>query len=445
MSTESSIRGQAPGPLVLLRDFLPRSPDCLSLYLHVPFCESRCRYCNFYFETGWSPRVLHRTLEAILEESRLFRQLLYPGNGPTPLRTIYVGGGTPSVIPPAELDRFFQALRGIWQPDPAGLVEFAVEANPESLKDGHLETFRRHGVTRLSLGVQTWNDRHLSLLGRRARAADIDRCLTLLDPRRPDPAWQGLVNLDLMVGLPGQTRAELDADLDRLLGFQPPHVSVYTLTVEERTPLHRLLADPAVPELDDEAAEELWLHAAGRLEQAGLMNYEVSNFACPGAESRHNLAYWHLDPYLGLGPGAVSTLPCQPGLGREPTGLAGPAWIRLTNPDTFAYSRPGRPGCQPATEVLPPRDLLLEHFLTGLRIREGLDLGLAEGRCGLQPGTLGQALVPLLADWVPRGMALPLAQQRLILTKAGRMILNLLLEDLYDLVDQLFAPRQDTK
>lgn len=433
MSTESSVRTQTPGPLTLGVDLFPLPAPDLGLYIHIPFCESRCRYCNFYFETGWSSRILERTLDTVLEESRAFRNLMYPHDSLSPLRTIYLGGGTPSVIPPDMLDSFLRALDAVWSPDPGVLQEKAFEANPESLTMAHLEVFARRGVDRLSLGVQTTDEDMLSLLGRKAGRADVMRCLDILRPGRPGAVWAGKVNLDLMVGLPGQTRDALDRDMDALLSVEPAHVSVYTLTLEERTPLERMLSDPSQPALDDEAAEALWMHAAERLEAAGLQNYEVSNFARPGCESRHNLGYWRLDPWLGLGPGAVSTLPCRTGSSPDDPVRT----LRLTDPHAFAYSRPGRRGWEHHVEILSDRDFLLEHFITGLRTRVGMDPRKAAARCGLEAGALAGILAPLLDRWEARGLLACRRDDCIALTTPGRMILNLLLEEVMDVLDAL--------
>lgn len=443
MSTESSVRLQKPGPLRLGIDCFPQAVEKASLYIHIPFCESRCRYCNFYFETGWSARVLQRTLDTILEEARLYRSLLSP-DAPSPLQSIYLGGGTPSIIPPPLLREFLQSLRSILQPDPQVLKEFALEANPESLKYDHLKVFASSGITRLSLGVQSFHNPSLAILGRKARQADIYRALGLLADARNTGLWHGFVNVDLMVGLPEQNTETLKNDLDELGRFKPDHVSVYTLTPEERTSLEVLLDQGSIKIIEEEA-EDLWFQARDFLESQGLHNYESSNFAKPGAESLHNSAYWHLDPYIGLGPGAVGTLQCR--YKDAATGLWKEGPVRFTNPDSFAYSRPSRPYWEQNTEILGSRDWFLEHFITGLRTQKGLDCLVASRRCSLDYERVITSLNPLLDTWQRASylekrpeVCLKNAQTQTVLslTDSGRNVLNLILEDLMDLIDTLY-------
>ncbi len=440
MSTQHSVKTQAPGPWRLGYDLHPSPVQELSLYVHIPFCECRCRYCNFYFETGWSERVLQRTLDTILEESRQWQSLLFATCQPS-IRSVYFGGGTPSVIPADILDQFLTSFNSIWQLDSLNShvcdsFEAAFESNPESLDYDKLSVLSRHGFNRLSLGVQTFDDQQLRILGRKARQADIERCLTMLAHARCDQTWTGKVNIDLMCGLPGQSDASLLRDLKKIVDFGPDHVSLYTLTVEERTPLEALLKTKSEQALDDDTVEALWFLADGFLEEHGLLNYEVSNYARPGCESQHNLAYWQLAPYIGLGPGAVGTLDCQLALADGSKQFAS---MRLTNPSAFAYSRPGRRHWEHQTELIAPSDFFLEHFITGLRTSSGFDLARAARRCGMNEPYVKNALAPWIASLQERSL-LQSNQTKLSLNKAGRLILNVLLEELLDL--KLFKKTQ---
>lgn len=325
--------------------------------MHIPFCDSRCRYCDFYLETGWSEKVLEETVEAILREARLWAEKL---GGPG-LRTLYWGGGTPSVLPTVLAVRLARGLREIFPGTPE---EFSMEANPESLSPEGVEDLAECGLDRISLGVQSLQDGLLHVLGRRARRRQVLESLEMLSQR-----WSGRLNLDLITGLPGQTPEHLSADLDELLAFGPGHFSLYELTLEPKTALHDLVRRREVFLPDELAAEDLWFEAAERLKSGGFRGYEVSNFALPGQESKHNLVYWRLEPYLGLGPGAHSTLP----------GGDGP--LRWANPPLFAYLsalKLRHPDEAPALPLARPEDLskadfFFEHFMTALRTEEGLD------------------------------------------------------------------------
>ncbi|NCN05250.1 MAG: coproporphyrinogen III oxidase family protein [Spirochaetales bacterium] len=355
----------------------PYHPE-IALYIHIPFCTSRCRYCNFYFETGWSPRVMERTLDGIVHEARS-----YVENGlldATSLRTIYLGGGTPSTIPPALFDRFltnlFQVLSG-----PRSLEEFCIEVNPESVTTELLEVLSSHDVDRISLGIQTFDTDFLHLLGRRATGSIIDTSLETLATH-----WPGELNLDFITGIPGQTPTQVIKDLRRALTWNPQHFSLYSLTVEEKTPLEQLTrlgpTHGGVNPVSQGMYEDDWLTGRDFLKSRGYDHYEISNFARPGMESAHNRRYWNLRPYLGLGPGAVSTLWTHQGP------------VRLTNPSIFAYSPPSKPwnSYQRTIENPSPREWLSDLLLTSTRTREGIGQSIVDSDLarvsGLDPWSL---------------------------------------------------------
>jgi oxygen-independent coproporphyrinogen-3 oxidase len=391
----------------------------LSVYLHIPFCTSRCQYCAFYFETGWSPRVLEATLDATLEELAL----RYRALGNPRVRTVYLGGGTPSVIPPERLGSFLSDALDIIGAGRRGAVfELEFEGNPEStsaellsaLSDGCGGRNRVQSL-RYSLGVQSLDGRTLKTLGRRGTAEQSLRAMSLLDEFRRNADRRFRINFDLIYGAPGQSGETIAADIDGLLAFRPDGVSLYQLSVEEGTPLQRRIASGALPAPDAGAQDELWDAARARLESGGYRNYEVSNFALPGGESKHNFAYWMLRPYLGVGPGAVSTV-------ADPDGPGG--IIRLTNPDLFAYGRMDRslPGGS-EVETIGARDLFIEIFITGLRTVAGVSLS----RLGKRFGGAGLAAgEELRRRWAGRTLPRP---GRIILDDANRYAMDRLMPD----------------
>lgn len=336
-----------------LRDAGPPAPIG-SVYVHVPFCRDRCVYCAF-------PTVHDvPSLHAAFIDALTTRAASFPLNGP--LRTLYLGGGTPGLLAPAELARLLASLRRCWSF--AATIEITLEANPVNVTGDALLAWADSGITRVSVGAQTFDDRALAHLARLHDGADARRALGLLAER-----WRGSFNADLLVGWHGQTPEALRTDLERLLSFAPAHVSVYGLTVEPRTPLAKLqalgreLVVPAAlhPELDAVFAD--------RLAAAGLQRYEVSNFARAGHASRHNQACWRNEDYLGLGPGAASSLHPLRWVEREEPR----AWIDAARRDV---------GVRRACERVTPAQRLLESVSVGLRTREGVEAGELDRRFG---------------------------------------------------------------
>ena len=319
------------------------------LYVHVPFCRSRCAYCDFASE----PIGLHARagrVEAYL--ARLRAELA--GDAPllgAPLETIYLGGGTPTVLPRDGLlalardltdGQRLSALR------PA--LEFTVEANPGAVDAIILEELAAAGVTRLSIGVQSFSPRLRHVLGRRVSQVDLEGCLSVTR----SSGWSEW-NIDLIHGIPGQTRDEAEADIERAIEAGPAHISLYDLTY---TPSFQARVELSLGKDAVEAArafaEENYDRASAKVVEAGFVRYEVSNFAQPGHECRHNLAYWRGEDYVGIGAGAVSTI------GGE----------RFTNPRGVAEYLAGIP---PEIEAIDERTRTWEKAMLGLRTNGGVD------------------------------------------------------------------------
>ncbi len=430
-------------PLKLDTTLFLRRVSAVSLYIHIPFCSSRCRYCDFYFETGWSPRVMGRTLDRIVAEARYFFEAL----GRPRIETVYFGGGTPSVIPPRTLDDFLDRLRRALGMEGCarGPTEWSFEMNPESVSPELLAVLRERGVSRLSLGVQSFQDPLLRFLTRRATCERVTEALELI-ARLPARSRFPHLNIDLIAGIPGQSEEMVGEDIDRALSYGPDHFSIYSLTVEERTPLAQMVARGHARPLPQESQESLWFAARDRLLARGFEHYEISNFALAGARSLHNAAYWRLDPYVGLGPGAVSTLPATTGTEGEERGLpARQHAARLTNPNLFIYSSLFDPSWSHAVELLSPRSLLIEHFLTGLRTGEGVSLRRIERVFGLN---LPRLWAGPLGEWAAGGRieAAALAEPvpRLVLSPSARLLLDPFLLEIDRLIDDL-GPIRDAR
>lgn len=259
------------------------------LYVHIPFCQRRCSYCGFFSTTALERRKAY--VDALCREMRM--------RGGCTLRTIYLGGGTPSLLEPSMLRRLFATIREVY--DISSEAEVTMECNPDDVTDAYAHVLSEVGVNRVSMGVQTFSDDRLRFLNRRhdsRQAVEAFDCL-----RRA-----GFVNIsiDLMFGFPGETLEEWRDDIARALALAPEHLSAYSLMYEEGTPLYRLLEKGVVAEVDDETYLSMYDQLVDALSKAGYEHYEISNFALPGFRSRHNSSYWDGTPYIGLGAGAHS-------------------------------------------------------------------------------------------------------------------------------------------
>jgi len=281
------IHRHAAGALVKLAALPP-----LALYVHLPWCLKKCPYCDFNSHQAPGELPQARYLEALVADL----DAALPQVWGRRICSVFIGGGTPSLFAPESIDRLLADIRARLPLDPG--CEITLEANPGTFERERFHAYRAAGVTRLSVGVQSFDDELLARIGRvhdgaQARAA-------LAEAR----AAFATFNLDLMYALPGQSLAQLDADLDIALGFAPPHLSIYHLTIEPNTAFAN--APPALP--DDDAASDMLDLIIARTAAAGLARYEVSAFARPGQRCAHNLNYWQFGDYLGLGAGAHSKL-----------------------------------------------------------------------------------------------------------------------------------------
>lgn len=263
-----------------------------ALYIHIPFCTNKCHYCDFtsYILKGQPVDAYLDALE--LEMQRTVEQL-----PPVNIKTVFVGGGTPTVLTPPQMERFLSSVRR-WFPL-ADDVEFSMEANPGTTDRDKLVAMKEGGVNRISFGVQSFNNELLKRIGRIHEVDDVYRSL---DYARS----VGFSNLsiDLMFGLPGQTTELLEESVSKALELDLPHYSLYSLKIEENTLFHKLYESNKLILPTEEEEYSMYIHLMERIVAAGYKHYEISNFAKPGFESRHNSTYWRNEPYYGLGTGA---------------------------------------------------------------------------------------------------------------------------------------------
>ncbi len=352
----------------------------LSLYVHLPWCLRKCPYCDFNsheMKPGELPE--QRYLDAVIADLEQSLPLVW-GRG---VHSIFIGGGTPSLFSPQGIDRLLGDIRARVRLEAD--CEVTLEANPGTFEKDRFRAFRAAGVTRLSVGVQSFNDAHLKALGRvHDRAQAIAAC-------EEAQAAFDTFNLDLMYALPGQTLAQLEADVTQALALAPPHLSIYHLTLEPNTYFAKF--PPEVP--PEDTAYAMLDRITEMTQVTGLQRYEVSAYAKPGHRCWHNLNYWQFGDYLGIGAGAHGKLSFAHRVVRQ---------VRYRDPKLYMdHALAGDAVAQ--EEEVARADLPFEYMLNALRLREGFSLREFTERTGLPANAIGQALLEAEAKGlVTRGL-----------------------------------------
>jgi oxygen-independent coproporphyrinogen-3 oxidase len=373
----------------------------LALYIHWPFCLAKCPYCDF--NSHVRARIpQHRFREALRAEVGWEAERL----GRRPLTSIFFGGGTPSLMEPETVAALIGDARRAFDPLPD--LEITLEANPTSVEAGRLAEFRAAGVNRASLGVQSLHDAALKLLGREHSAA---QAAAALETAR---GIFSRISFDLIYARPGQTLPDWRAELRQALGMAADHLSLYQLTIEPGTRFEALHRQGALvlPEAEDAAA--LYQATAEEAGRFGLLPYEVSNYARPGAESRHNLAYWRYRDYAGIGPGAHGRITLDGDLFATRRHRAPEPWAALVEQQGHGLTQ---------QTVLTPEEKAREMLLMGLRLSDGIDTQRFAARTGV---AIEDALdISVLSSAVEEGYV-TLTESRLAATETGRMRLDAL-------------------
>ncbi|MDV5145608.1 radical SAM family heme chaperone HemW [Streptomyces sp. SBC-4] len=381
----------------------------LGFYLHVPYCATRCGYCDFNTYTASELRGAGGVLASrdnyagqVAEEIRLARKVL--GDDPRPVRTVFVGGGTPTLLDAGDLVRMLGAIR-----DEFGLAddaEVTTEANPESVNPAYLAELREGGFNRISFGMQSAKQHVLKILDRTHTPGRPEACVA-----EARAAGFEHVNLDLIYGTPGETDDDWRASLDAAIGAGPDHVSAYALIVEEGTQLARRIRRGEVPMTDDDVHADRYLIADSVFAEAGFEWYEVSNWATSEAgRCLHNELYWRGADWWGAGPGAHSH-------------VGGVRWWNVKHPGAYAAALAGGKSPGAGRELLSEEDRRVERVLLELRLREGVELSI------LKPAgfaAAGRALADGLLD--PGSYE----NGRAVLTLRGRLLADAVVRDLVD-------------
>ncbi len=373
----------------------------VALYVHWPFCVTKCPYCDF--NSHVRETVDQAAWQAALLADLAFEAARLPGRR---LASIFFGGGTPSLMPPATVAAIIGAACQHWTPEPD--LEITLEANPSSVEAGRFVGFASAGVNRLSLGVQALDDADLKLLG---RPHDVAAALAALDVAQ---ATFNRVSFDLIYDRPGMTRESWQAELTRALGFGTTHLSLYQLTIEPGTRFAALHARGQLVMPDEDTSADLFAMTQAITAAAGVPAYEISNHAAPGMQSRHNLTYWRYGDYAGIGPGAHGR--------RE-----GVATLRRKKPEYWltGVNESGH-GLESET-LLSVAERTTEALVMGLRLAEGLDAARFATRCGT---ALADAVKPdAVARLVAQGL-LTSDSRGLRLTTAGWPLANAVLAEI---------------
>ncbi|MBQ8336462.1 MAG: radical SAM family heme chaperone HemW [Bacteroidaceae bacterium] len=317
------------------------------IYIHIPFCKQRCNYCAFFSSTLFGMR--QRYVDALCNELRQRRGYA----GKEAIGTIYFGGGTPSTLSTEQLRQIFATIAETYEIEEN--AEITIECNPDDLAPEFLEELRSLPFNRISMGIQSFNDTQLRRLGRRHNAEKAREAV-----RNARNAGYDNISIDLMFALPGSTAAEWQHDLENAIELRPDHLSAYNLMYEEGTPLYRSLMKGEIAELSEEENAEQFQMLIRSMKEAGYRHYEISNFAMPGKESRHNSSYWNDTPYIGCGAAAHS----YDGTSRQ--------WNIADIREYIKGIENGEPNCE--IEYLSEEEQYNDAVLTRLRTADGIPL-----------------------------------------------------------------------
>ncbi len=387
-------------PFQAVDSSLAAERDPCGLYVHIPFCETKCGYCDFYSVAlkGRDPAPL---VDRVMHE--LETRLRAAGRK---IHTIFCGGGTPTLLPIGPLQRLLDALTRVRAVHPVG--EFTVEANPATVDDEKAALLAAAGVTRVSMGAQSFHPAELATLERIHQPQDVPRSVRVL--RRSGIPQ---LNLDLIFGIPGQTMRTWQESLHRAIELEPDHLACYGLTYEPGTRFTALRAQGKLQPCDEGLETEMYLCAIDTLEDAGFEQYEISNFARPGCRCRHNLIYWRNHDYIGVGPSAAGCL-----RGRRYKNVADiSAYIRRMDAEGSAEAE---------SETLDPPRRMVEMVMMQLRLRDGLSVSAFRQRFGMDPRSLFR---DPLQRWQSHGIV-RVDDERIALTRRGLLVADAVIREL---------------
>ena len=388
-----------------------------SLYIHIPYCASKCAYCDFFSVPCAPAAVPDDYVSALCSEIALRAQAALV----TRWKSVYIGGGTPSLLTGAQIQKIMDCVRDCTDDKDLRSTEVTLEVNPDDVTTVLLSEMESAGINRLSCGVQALDSCPLKESGRRSSPSRVQAALSLIHND-----WKGIFSADMISALPGQTEESFLTGLSELVSYKPAHISLYSLVVEEKTPLGKKIYSGALS-YDFDFADELWIKGRDFLCDAGYRQYEVSNFCMDGAECVHNTAYWRLENYIGCGAGAVGSV-----YGRfSGVRTANTAdltayidfWTEADNPDCIRRS-------PQEIEYIDQKTMLFEFFMMGLRTLRGVAREDFADRFG---APFPQKIETVFAAWTARGLARQYkhnGRHYAALNKEGLLFLNRFLTEI---------------
>jgi oxygen-independent coproporphyrinogen-3 oxidase len=380
----------------------------LAIYLHIPFCRTKCTYCAFNTYTNLDS-LIEPFVDALVHEIRIASK---PNQK---VHTVFFGGGTPSLLTPEQIKRILTAIEASFSVLPD--AEISLEANPNDITGDYLSELRRIGINRLSLGMQSANLSELTLFARRH---DNDQTVQAVSAARA--AGFDNLNLDLIYGVPHQTLSNWDWSLQQMLTLQPDHVSLYALGLEDGTPMQEWVAKGRLPTPDDDLTADMYELATEKLANAGYEQYEISNWSKPGHQCRHNLQYWRNLPYAGFGPGAHGY---ADGV-RYSTILSPQRYIKALQDSSASYIFPNTPATH-ETVIVDRAEEIAETLIMGLRLtQEGINRQTFDQRFGIDLVELHR---PIIEKYVTYGL-LHVEDEVVRITQQGRLLSNMIFREL---------------
>lgn len=382
-------------------DFNPQ-PVTLSLYIHIPFCKIKCGYCDFYsipLKKDVLQLYLRQIHQELIEVSQFYNNV--------PLSSIFIGGGSPSVISATDIKKYLNIKELCNLTDDC---EVSIEVNPEHVSDELLKAYRTVGINRISMGIQSFSNENLQSLD---RSVSVEAAIKAAETVASQ--WNGRYSFDMIYGAQGQTVKSVLADIDRAMSFNPEHISFYNLTVEEDTPLAGRVKNGSVQLPSDSVHTEMHIQGKALLESHGLYQYEVSNYSKNGAECRHNIRYWDMKPYIGIGTAAASTVPNINNKAVRREGIKNVS-AYCQNTDTYSC------------EILSADSLALEHILMSFRMNRGLNKELFFSRFKTD---LQELASNTILHWIDKGLLIN-DMNNYRLDGRGLLFVNSFVSELYD-------------